>query len=125
MPEGRVRIITDSACDLDIDITDSMGVTVVPLTVEIDGVSYRDRIDITPREMFRRMSEDGALPRSAQVPPISFIEVFKECVDNGDIPVYAGFSSKLSGTYNSGKLRLLSSTVPSQSTPRVQVSGRD
>ncbi len=53
MTEHRVRIVTDSACDLPEDLATSLGVVIVPLTIRINGVEYVDRADLTPAEFWK------------------------------------------------------------------------
>ena len=38
MSTNRVRIVTDSACDLPQSVADELGIEIVPLTIRINGV---------------------------------------------------------------------------------------
>ncbi|MEY4339343.1 MAG: hypothetical protein RLZ14_1193, partial [Actinomycetota bacterium] len=40
MSTQRVRIVTDSACDLPQQVADDLGIEIVPLTIRIGGVEY-------------------------------------------------------------------------------------
>ena len=52
-----VRIITDSAADISDVCVAQWGVQVLPLKTIIDGVEYRDGIDLTSQEFFERLVE--------------------------------------------------------------------
>src|SRR5215472_19304595 len=60
-PKG-VAIVTDSTADLAPELVEERGITVVPLTVTLDGRDYLDGVDITVDEFYTRMaaSEGGA-----------------------------------------------------------------
>ena len=48
----RVAIVTDSTADLIPELVAQHAVTVVPLTVNLDGRSYLDGVDITAAEFY-------------------------------------------------------------------------
>ncbi|GAA0083964.1 DegV family protein [Clostridium sp. CTA-7] len=101
----KVRLITDSACDLSIDYVQENNIEVVPLTVNINGEFIPDDLGQTLKhEDFYKMIKEGAMPSTAQVNVGDFFEVFKKCVDQGDAIIYIGLSSSLSGTYNSSTI---------------------
>ncbi|MDZ5016579.1 fatty acid-binding protein DegV, partial [Clostridium perfringens] len=81
----KVRLITDSACDLSIDYVQENNIEVVPLTVNINGEFIPDDLGQTLKhEDFYKMIKEGAMPSTAQVNVGDFLEVFKKCVDQGD-----------------------------------------
>jgi len=43
---SKIAIVTDSVSDIPDDIVKLYDIYVVPLTIDIDGVSYKDGIDI-------------------------------------------------------------------------------
>ncbi len=47
----KIKIITDSTCDLSKDIIEKLDIEVVPLTVNIDSKSYVDGVDINFKEL--------------------------------------------------------------------------
>jgi DegV family protein with EDD domain len=95
-----VRIVTDSTCDLPAAFVDELGITVVPLTIEFDGESLRDGVDIDAAGFYRRLAESPALPRTSQPSTESFVGAY-ESLAAADGIVSIHISSKLSGTLNS------------------------
>ncbi len=50
---GKIAIVTDSVSDIPDDIIKLYDIYVVPLTVDIDGIYYKDGIDIKKRRILR------------------------------------------------------------------------
>lgn len=99
-----VRILTDSASDMLPAQAKELGVKIVPLTVSFDGEEFLDGVNLTHEEFFDRLVSSKNLPTTSQATPPTFMEAFRECVENGDEVVAVILSSKLSGTYQSAWL---------------------
>ncbi len=96
-----VRIITDSASDLSREAAGKLGVEVIPISVFFGEREYLDGENMTAQEFFERLIETDELPRTCQIPPYRFEEVFRRVRDVGDTVVYISMSSKLSGSFQS------------------------
>ena len=57
----KIKIITDSTCDLSKDIIEKLDIEVVPLTVNIDSKSYVDGVDINFKELNLKLFKQGKL----------------------------------------------------------------
>jgi DegV family protein with EDD domain len=95
-----VHIVTDSTGDIPAAELEGLPITVVPLSVEIEGTVYRDGIDITREEFLERLRA-GAFPRTSQPPIGAFQETYQEILESGKDIVSVHIASKLSGTLNS------------------------
>lgn len=84
------------ACEHDIQV--------LPLLANVNGVEYRDGIDLERDGFYALLEETGAFPKTSQVSPHAFAEAFKEARDSGDEVIAITLSSALSGTYQSAKL---------------------
>lgn len=96
-----IHIVTDSMACLPQAYVEEHGVTVVPLKVSLDGEYFRDGIDITNDEFYRRLVA-GAKGGSTQPSPDEFVCAYRSILDKdptGDI-VSLHVSSRLSGTLN-------------------------
>jgi DegV family protein with EDD domain len=94
-------IITDSSCDLPASVAENMGVKVIPLEVNMEGViKLNDEIDI--KEFYAYLREKHGAKTSA-VNMERFIETFETYVAEGKDLLYIGFSSGLSATYMAAK----------------------
>jgi DegV family protein with EDD domain len=95
-----VRIVTDSTADLEPAQQREFEITVVPLNVHFGDQVFRDRVDLSGEEFFRRLRTAQQLPRTSQPSVGSFEDAFRRIRDRGDDVVAVHLSSKVSGTYN-------------------------
>jgi DegV family protein with EDD domain len=96
-----VKIVTDSLSDITSDLAGELGVTVVPLYVRFGEEIFRDRVDITSEEFYRRLVSETKLPSTTQPTPNDFAQVFNKLAKETDEILVIVVSSKLSGTYQS------------------------
>ena len=101
-------ILTDSSCDLPAELADQMQLTVLPLTVDMDGKLYHNYLD--GREIgFHEFFEQVVTAKSAKTSAVTseqFMEVLEPLCQAGVDVLYLAFSSGLSGTYNSGAIAM-------------------
>ncbi len=95
-----VRIIVDSASDLEDSFIRDHDILLVPLTTTFEDGEYQEGVNLTREEFFKKLAECNELPRTSQPSPADFRRVFEQVVAEGDTAVAIILSSKLSGTYN-------------------------
>lgn len=100
---NSVAIVTDSTADLPPELTRSRAITVVPLTLNFDGQSLLDGVDIRPDEFYRLLHGVTTHPTTSQPSPGRFAEVYKSLLADHDAVVSIHISQKLSGTYESAR----------------------
>jgi DegV family protein with EDD domain len=98
-----IQLVTDSTCDLPREIIEKYNITVVPLTIHIDGKDYLESKELSPEEFYENMQRADKLPKTSMPSPAAFAEVFDELSENGPV-LCLTISSGLSGTYNSACL---------------------
>lgn len=99
-----VRIVTDSACDLDPAQAKAYGIEIVPLTIRFGSEEFVDRSELTVEEFYRRMHESPTLPETAAPSPGAFGQAFRKLADEGaDSIVCINISSALSATMQSAQ----------------------
>ncbi len=105
MSTNRVRIVTDSACDLPQRVADELGIEIVPLTIRIDGQEYVDRADLTPAEFWAKCAASPTLPETAAPAPGQFEAVYRSLAADGATSIVAVMlSGALSATLQSAEL---------------------
>ena len=105
MTTNTVRIVTDSACDLPQAVADELGISIVPLTIRIDGHEYVDRADLTPAEFWAKCSLAAELPETAAPAPGLFEAKYRKLADEGaGSIVVINLSAGLSATMQSAEL---------------------
>lgn len=97
----KIKIITDSTCDLNKEIIKKYDLEVIPLTVNFGEEEYLDGVEIDIKEFLRKINEEDVFPTTAGVNPQRFYEVYKKYLDEGYKIISIHLSSKMSGTYQS------------------------
>jgi DegV family protein with EDD domain len=98
-----VAVVTDSTADLPPEIVEALGITVVPLQVIFGEESFRDRIDLTSEEFFRRLTGTKELPRTSQPSTGEFLQVYDALCAKTDRILSIHLSSKFSGTVQTAR----------------------
>jgi DegV family protein with EDD domain len=96
-----VKIVTDSTADLPPEIVAEYGITVVPLYVLFGEDMYRDGVDISKDEFFKRLVEDPVHPSTTQPTPQDFVEIYKQLEPAPDGILSIHIARLMSGTCNS------------------------
>ncbi len=103
MSKQSVAIVTDSTADLPQQLAALRSITVVPLTLNFDGQSLLDGVDIQPDEFYRRLHSVTTHPTTSQPSAGRFAEVYSSLLADHDAVVSIHISQKLSGTYESAR----------------------
>jgi DegV family protein with EDD domain len=93
-----VKVVTDSVSDISAATADALGITVVPLNIVINGVTYRDGVDITTDEFYRRLEHEQIQPTTSTPAPYVFSEVYQRLSEGADGILVITIGSKLSAT---------------------------
>ena len=96
-----VKIVTDTLSDITGDLAAKLDVTLIPLYVRFGEEIYRDRVEITSEDFYRRLVNEPKLPSTTQPTPHDFAEVYKKLAEETDEILVVVVSSKLSGTFQS------------------------
>jgi DegV family protein with EDD domain len=100
----RIRVVTDSACDLPQSVADDLGIEIVPLTIRIDGQEFVDRRDLTPAEFWSRCAASATLPETAAPAPGEFEAAYRRLAGDTTGIVVISLSAALSATMQSAEL---------------------
>jgi DegV family protein with EDD domain len=76
-------------------------VTIVPLVVTLEGTSYREDVDITPKEFYPLLEASEQMPTTSQPSAGDFAAVYRRLAETDPEILSVHMSSGLSGTYNS------------------------
>lgn len=96
-----IRIIVDSSADMEEGYARAHDITIIPMTIAFGSEQYAEGVDLSREEFFERLVETDELPRTSQIPPMVFQDIFQEIVTAGDTAVVITLSSHISGTYQS------------------------
>lgn len=96
-----IKILVDSASDLEQQDASELGVTVLPLQIRFGSEEYLDGVSLTHREFFEKLIETDELPQTSQINEYRFDEVLSSLTADGSEVIAITLSSKLSGTHAS------------------------
>ena len=98
----QVKIVTDSSVTIEPEVVKELNITIVPLSVMIDGVLYSDA-DLKEGEFLHLMQQSKNLPKTSQPPVGVFADVFEELGKDGSQVVAIHMSHALSGTVEAAR----------------------
>lgn len=98
-----MQIVTDSGTDfhLSSEQADQLDVHVVPLTVTLEGQTFREGIDITAEEFYPLLEAAEEMPVTSQPSAGDFAEIYRRLAASDPDILSIHMSSGLSGTLNS------------------------
>ena len=97
-----IKLIADSTCDLSHEIIERYDIGIAPLSINIDGKTYKDRIDIDADTFFSKIAEYKTHPTTAMPSPAMFIELYEKAYAEGIKEILCiCMSNKTSGSYQS------------------------
>ena len=94
----KVKIVTDSTCDLPFDMLAQRDIVRVPLHIILGEDSYPDDENLSSRELFRFADSTGILPKSSAINAFDFETVFRRLLEEDCDVFFIGISSHLSST---------------------------
>ena len=100
---NKMVIVADSCSDLSQKQVEQMEIQIIPLSVELEGKTYRHYPD--ERELkittFYQQLRDKKVAKTSLINVGSFLAFFESLLKDGHDILYIGFSSALSGTLQS------------------------
>ncbi len=95
----RIRIVTDSAADLEPEEFSDRNIQLIPLSITVDQRIYQADLRFNRQAFFQMLAASSAFPTTSQPAPGDFEEIFEEARAQGDQLIYISISSALSGTF--------------------------
>ena len=97
--EPGVQIVTDSTSDLPSDLAAAHGIAVVPLTVDLGGRTYHDRVDLQPGQFYVLLERTKTHPASNPPAAAELAQRYGEFLARGHDVVSLHLSARLSKTF--------------------------
>ena len=99
---ANIKIVTDSSITIEPEVVEEYGITIVPLSVMVDGVLYSDS-ELGEGDFLRLMQSSKNLPKTSQPPVGVFAEVYEKLAVDGAHIVSIHMSHALSGTVEAAR----------------------
>ncbi|MGN0689417.1 MAG: DegV family protein [Oscillospiraceae bacterium] len=100
----KIKVTADSTCDLDRKTVEKYDIGILPLYVVRDGASFRDGVDITPKDIFDYVENGGGLVSTAAINSADYIEYFTELLKEYDAVIHINISSDFSSCFQNASL---------------------
>lgn len=107
-----IHIVTDSTAQLTDREIRTNHITVIPLTVTLNGKNYRDQIDVSRNEFSNQLKTNREFPQTSQPSVGDFIETYKRLFRPGDQIISIHIGSVLSGTVKTAEMAANQLTIP-------------
>ena len=100
----KIKILSDSTCDLPAQMLEKYNISLVPLTVVKDGKEYKDGITITPANIFEHVAAGGELCSTSAANIGEYTDIFEKYAGEYDAVIHINLGSGFSTCYQSACL---------------------
>ena len=100
----RIKITSDSTCDLSAEQIARYDITILPLAVAMGGKDYHDGVDITPKDIYAHVGQGGDLPKTAAVNAAQYQELWAQYAKDFDAIIHLDISAEFSSCYQNACL---------------------
>ena len=94
-----VKVVTDSCSDITPQLARELGITVVPLYVQFGNETYRDNVDLSTEEFYRKLETSKIYPTTAAASPAHFAQTFNELAEETTEIMAITLSERFSAIY--------------------------
>jgi DegV family protein with EDD domain len=103
---SKIKIITDSGSDITQERATALGIRVIPISFTFDGETYyKEGMEMAVDAFYDKLRNSETTPKTTQVTPIEFTDVFNEEYDNGyDNLIVVTISSNGSGMNQNARM---------------------
>ncbi len=95
----RIRVTSDSTCDLSPELIEQYQIAISPLYVVLDGKSYQDTIEITPDKVYEYVERTKKVGSTAALNVSDYLSFFREHLQGYDAIIHFTISSEMSSCY--------------------------
>lgn len=95
-----IRIVSDSTCDLSVDLLEKYDIQIVPLHIMLGEKEYLDGVEISPDEIYAWADENNDTPKTSAIGFEQAANIMKQIVGTEDEMVIFTISAKMSTTNN-------------------------
>ncbi len=104
MADSPIALITDSGCDLTKEQCLELGVTMLPLKVQLGEKTYLSGVDLTSEEFYDLLDQTEQMPLTSTPSVGEFADTYRKLAETDPEILSIHISSGLSGTYNAAEV---------------------
>ncbi len=112
---ARIRVVTDSACDLSAELATDRPLTIVPLSIRFGSEEFIDGTTLSTDDFWARCAASSVLPETSAPSPGAFQRAFEVAAEDGyDGVLCINLSAGVSATYQAAvaAAKAVSDTIP-------------
>ena len=100
----KIKITSDSTCDLSVELLEKYDIAIKPLVVIKDGKDYFDGVEITPADIFAHVAAGGDLCSTAAANADEYVTFFSQYADKYDAVVHINIGSGFSSCHQNARI---------------------
>ena len=100
----KIKITSDSTCDLSQDLINQYNIGLIPLTIVKNGQDFLDGVTITPADIFAHVAAGGSLCSTAALSVGVYQDVFAKYTNEYDYIIHISIGSGFSSSYQNASL---------------------
>ena len=100
----KVKIISDSTCDLSKELIEKYDIAILPLYVTLNDETKKDGIEVNPEDIYEYVEKSGKLPTTSAGNIGDYLDVFKTWREQGYEIVHFNISGDFSSSYRNACL---------------------
>lgn len=100
----KIKILSDSTCDLTAELLQQHDITLAPLTVVKGNDQFKDGVTITPAEIFAHVAAGGDLCSTAAVSIGEYEDLFRQYAESYDAVIHINLGSGFSACHQNACL---------------------
>lgn len=100
----KIKILSDSTCDLTTELLEKYDIALMPLTVVKDDESFKDNVTITPEDIFSHVAAGGSLCSTSAGSLGEYMDIFSRFADDYDGVLHISLGSGFSSSYQNACL---------------------
>ena len=100
----KIKVLSDSTCDLSKEILDKYNITMIPLTVVKEDDQFIDGVNITPADIFSHVANGGNLCSTTAVNIGEYEEYFAKYSAEYDGIIHINISAEFSSCHQNARL---------------------
>ena len=100
----KIKISSDSTCDLSPELIEKYGIGIVPLTIIIYVKERKAGNDIHPKDIFDWVDSGGEMCKTTAPSPAEYEEIFRAHLRDHDAVIHINIGSGFSASWQNAKL---------------------
>jgi DegV family protein with EDD domain len=100
----KIKIVTDSTCDIPVELAQELDIIIVPLYVYMDEEEYISGINLGSEEFYDKMPRLKDTPSTNPPSPAAFFEAYENAISEADAIISLHISSKMSKTIEAAEM---------------------